>query len=236
MDTNALQTLDAVVNKVFLKSKRPLEEKTRFIEFAIDGYRFLKLRVTRLGMKVKKITPNALNRYDYPSDMEEFIGMAIPLNGAIWYLTRRDDIVPTTTTVLDEETLDADAGEGVDLPTDQLETVYSEGGVNIYGYYTLDDENREIIINATTNTEFILFYISSGINNTDTTYIPSKYIPSLEAYIMWQDVVYDNTVPINVKTNNERMFYDRIRELRRIEAPSHQEMMDAWATGNALIK
>jgi hypothetical protein len=233
---NALQTLDAVINKVFLKSKRPLEEKTRFIEFAIDGYRYLNLSTIKNGFKIVKIAPNALNRYNFPSDMEEFVGIGVPYGGTIWPLTRKDGIITTTTTVLGEETLDSTDGEGVDLPTAQSDTVYSEGGVNAYGYYTVDEGEREFIIVSSSLTEVLLSYISSGISNTDVTYIPSKCIPSLEAYILWQDKVYTLPADLNVSREYERLFRDRIRELNRIGVSSLEEMADAWRTGNALIK
>jgi len=233
---NTLQTLDAVVNKVFLKSKRPLEEKTRFIEFAIDGYRYLNLSTIKNGFKIVKIAPNALNRYDFPSDMEEFVGIGIPYKGTIWPLTRRDEIIPTTTLVQGDDTLDSTAGEGVDLPIAQSDTVYSEGGVNAYGYYTLDEEHREFIIVSSSLTEVLLSYISSGISNTDVTYIPGKCIPVLEAYILWQDKVYTLPSDLNVSREYERLFGDRIKELNRIGAPSLEEMADAWRTGNALVK
>ena len=231
-------TLDQVVNEALFtlpEEQQNEMQKRRFFSFAIQGIRELRLLDTRDGYRKVKISPNALNRYDYPDDLAEFVGLGVPVNGKIWLLTRDDKIIPTTTTVDGEPTLDSDYGEGVSLPTTQFDSFYSPGGVNLEGYYTLDDRERTIIINANRQTDLILFYISSGIRKGTTTFILAKHLPALIAFILWKDVLYDRTVSNNNKLLLADNYNKERRKIKAIEKPSHQEILDAWAYGNTLL-
>ena len=57
-DSVALRELKEVVNKTLWKSKRPSSEFLRFYEFAIDGYRDLRLNHANEGYKIEKKTPS----------------------------------------------------------------------------------------------------------------------------------------------------------------------------------
>jgi hypothetical protein len=236
---SSLSTLEGVVNKILLQypeNQRSVNQRKRLFEFTIDGLRQLRLLTTRDGMAVVKVTPDINNRFPYPTDCEEPIGIAIPRNGELWYLTKKNGIITTTTVSGIDEILDPDEGEGVDIPTQQYETVFSGGGVNYAGYFTQDDANREMIINSSDRSQLLFVYISSGISLSNATYVPYKYVPAVTAYVLWQDILADRTVSENTKFSYEKRYIDRCREIKNIEAPSFQEMADDWATGNRLIK
>jgi hypothetical protein len=238
-NVSALISLDDIINKILLQfpeNRRSINQKLRFTELAIDGLRQLRLLVTRDGSTTKKVIPDKNNRIPYPADCEEPIGIGIPYNGEIWYLTRNDSLIKTITVSGIDESLNEEQGEGVELPTVQFNTIYSKGGVNFAGYYTFDDVNREIIVNSNNRSDLLLVYQSSGINLSQETLVPYKYVSAIMSYVLWQDIVADITISENVKFAYEKRYKDRCFEIKEIEAMSFQEFNDAWSTGNSIIK
>jgi hypothetical protein len=232
-DINSRMTLDAIVHETLLsipESQRSIDQKRRFLNFAIKGMRYLSLCVFKNSKRVVKVEPDSNNRIDFPADMEEFLALGVPVNGKIWLLTRNNDIIPTKTVVGIDESLDSTDGEGVDLPTEQLESFTAKGGINYQGYYTLDYRNEEIIINATSRDELLLIYISSGVSLSETTYVPAKYVPAITAYILWRDVQYDRSVPAIFRKEAEQALKDEIKIIKRIEMNTLQEYYDAWVS------
>lgn len=229
-DITSIQTLDAVVNKALLtlpESQRSLSNRDRFLEFAIDALRKLNLLVIN-EPNIVKIEPNAVNRFDFPSDMEQFVALGVPRNGRVYWLTRNNELIPTKTVVGIDESLDENDGEGVEQPTSQYDSFDAIGGINTQGYFTLDNKNREIIVNSTERSELLLKYISSGVNNSGTTYVSSKHIEAITAYILWKDIDYDRTAPMNMKEQYKSRFEDAKREIVRVELPALWEVLDAW--------
>jgi hypothetical protein len=231
-DISRLITIDDVVNEALYtipESQRTLYNKRRFLDFAIREMRNLSITIFKHTIRREKVTPDVNNRIDFPPDMEHFISLNVQLtNGTVWPLTRRNDMVMTKTVAGLDESLDATDGEGVDLPTEQEESFTAKGGVNLYGYYTLDDRNEEIIVNATLQDELLLEYVSSGISNTGVTYIPAIYTQLLVACILFRDAQYDKTIPANTKLLYEKAVKDEKREMKKILTPSIQELLDAW--------
>lgn len=237
-DISSLYTIDQLVNDLLLSQpelQRTDSEYKRYFNFAISGLRNLRLLYTEDGKNIIKVEPNAVNRIDFPSDMEEFIALGVPVNGEVWWLTRKDSIIPTKTVVGLDESLDSTDGEGELIDNAQYNTFASVGGVNLQGYYTLDMKNREIIINNTQRTELLLAYKSSGIDISSTTYFPTKYVEALKAWIAWKDIEYDKSVRENIKDSHEARYNRKIKDIQRIEAPSHIEVIDAWRNKNMLM-
>ena len=230
-DISRTMTLDAVVNETIYtlpENQRTPAMKRRFYNFAIKGMRNLGIRVFPNTKREVKVEPDSNNRIDFPADMERFISIYIPVNGKKWYLTRRDDMITTKTVVGLDTSLDTTDGEGVNLPTSQVESFTSKGGVNFAGYYTLDYRNEEIIINATNRDELTLSYISSGVSNSGETNIPAIYAPAITAYILWRDIQYDRSVPANFRKETEKALDDEIKELKKMNVGHLSEWMDAW--------
>jgi hypothetical protein len=236
-DISSLYTLDQIVKETLLtipKNQRSDEDYDRFLNFAVSGVRWLSLHVTKESKQIVKIVPNAINRYDFPSDMEEFIGLGVPVNGKIWWLTRNDEIITTKTVVGIDESLDTEDEEGVSLPTAQSDTWGASGGVNLQGYYTLNYEDREIIINSNTRSELLLAYSSSGISNTNISYIPAKYNECIIAWILWKNVIADRTVSDTTKRERSNDFKKAVYDVKRASGMSLWEYMDAWNCRNIL--
>lgn len=230
-------TLDQIVQETLLtlpESQQNEMNYDRFFSFAIGCLREMRLLHVKDGKITIKINPNSLNRYDFPDDMEEFCELGVPVNGTIWWLTRNNSIVPTTSTKNGETILDSTLGEGVDLPIGQFDTFTSEGAINWQGYFTIDDYNREIIINANQQTTLFLRYLSSGISKTTTTYVPTKYYSAIRAYILWKDIEFDKNMPEGKIMRYAANYNHEIAKVKRIEKPSHIEVMDAWSKGNSL--
>jgi hypothetical protein len=186
--TSNLYQIEQVVTRALHYADVGEDQYRRFLQLAFDGWRELNRGVVRGRETWVKVTPDAINRIDYPQDMEEFIGIGIPRGGKIWLLTEKDDIIATLTDDgVGNLSLDSDDGEGVDTTTAQYENIKSTGGVNIHGYYTIDHDRQEIIVNSTSRDELILVYTTSGINTDQITYIPTKAADALIAYILWRD-------------------------------------------------
>ena len=221
--TEGVVTLNAIVKNALWQAKRPSSDKARFYEFAYRGYRELRLHHVQEGVKLSKLTPDAINCIDFPEDMIDFVGIGVHVNGKLSLLTRNDDIIITTTLVGAVETQDNDSGEDVDIYDSNTDGYYAKGGVNYDGYYKVDWENRRIMLNSVTRTEVVLAYVSSGTNATGDTYIPVKYEPALIAYIMWQDSRYDDK-RIAIAQYYETQYIKEIQNLD--EGPTLQEYLD----------
>lgn len=230
--TEGVVTLNAIVKNALWQAKRPSSDKARFYEFAYRGYRELRLHHVREGVKLSKLTPDAINCIDFPEDMIDFVGIGVHVNGKLSLLTRNDDIIITTTLVGAVETQDNDSGEDVDIYDSNTDGYYAKGGVNYDGYYKVDWENRRIMLNSVTRTEVVLAYVSSGTNATGDTYIPVKYEPALIAYIMWQDSRYDDK-RIAIAQYYETQYIKEIQNLD--EGPTLQEYLDVLYSTYTLL-
>ena len=230
--TEGVVTLNAIVKNALWQAKRPSSDKARFYEFAYRGYRELRLHHVQEGVKLSKLTPDAINCIDFPEDMIDFVGIGVHVNGKLSLLTRNDDIIITTTLVGAVETQDNDSGEDVDIYDSNTDGYYAKGGVNYDGYYKVDWENRRIMLNSVTRTEVVLAYVSSGTNATGDTYIPVKYEPALIAYIMWQDSRYDDK-RIAIAQYYETQYIKEIQNLD--EGPTLQEYLDVLYSTYTLL-
>lgn len=228
---SAYYTIDQVVEETLLtlpESQRNERERRRFLNFAVSGLRYLRSFVTKDGKVREKVTPNSLNRISFPDDMEEFLALYVPVNGKIWKLTRNNEIIPTKTIVGIDESYDEDYGEGVEQPIVELDNFAASNDVNLEGYYTIDYENKEIIINSNRKTELVLEYISNGIGLSSISNVPAKYVKALTAWILWKDVFFDRSVALNIKVLYENEFKKSVREIKSLEAMSLDEVIDAW--------
>jgi len=225
IDLSALQTLRGIVKRALWQGRRPPEDKMRFLEWAIDGYRKLGLHTIKENIKFVKKTPNDINVITFPNDCEQYIDLYVPVGGELWSLTRNQKII-TTTTQEEAESQDSDDGEGVDIVDAQLEGFAARGGTNIHGYYNVREDQRRIYCNKLSRTEVILAYVSTGVNDTeDQFYIPKKYIPAITAYIMWQDIMYIPGQELRAR-EYERTFLNEEHELKILDMPNLDQIHD----------
>lgn len=239
-DHSRLHQISQIVTEALLYADVGEEHYKRFLQLAFNGIRELKRGVIRESVHYLKVTPDAINRVNFPQDMEEFIGVGIPYGGRLWLLTERKDIIATYTEADDGSlSLDTNDGEGVPLPTAQYENILSTGGVNLYGYFKVDWEQEEIIFNAATRGEYILVYTTSGIRVDAITYIPTRAKEALLAYILWKDALgrlkTTADIPI-VQARKVEWLEERSRLKRRDLLPSVQEFWDVLNSTKSLLR
>lgn len=225
--TDRTQTLHEVVKKALWQAKKPRCYYLSFFELAIDGYRKLRLSYVWEGKAWRKVTINSLDYISFPEEMEEFIGLYLPVDGELYPLTRKDSIVPTITTTGTVESLDTTYEEGEDVLSPVGEGYYARGGVNLDGYYVINWDEERIHVRNTDATNLVLIYKTSGTNITTTTYVPNKYIPALIAHILYEFYKFDDNYPSSRKQELLGIYNATMLELVSLEAPTHEEFMDA---------
>lgn len=202
-DTSALITFDQLIQGMMLKGKFAESDYIRMIQIAIDGYRELNLTVLPEGHNIEKFTMDSNNIIYMPDDLILVNRVCVPLDGLLWPLTKNDKIVPTTSFVGPAVVLDSEDGEGVEISS--LGTAYStKGGRNTEGYFRTDYRKRRIIFRNVSRSEVLLDYTTSGVDLTETTYIPIYAKIALEAYVRLH-LEYNNTNP---NPNNLAIYRD----------------------------
>ena len=235
-DTSRVNTLGMVARKAMAYADANSNQHIRFLQFAIDGWRKLRRNTVREGVSFLKVTPNAINRISFPQDMEEFIGLGVPVGGKLYLLTEDKRIIATYSTNVDGDYLDEEDGEGVELPKLQLSGIKATGGFNLHGYYTVDWENDYIIVNANERSELLLVYMTSGTDLQHTTYVPTKAVDALIAYILWANVRFDMRVPISERQYFEAEWLKAKNRLDKNELFSVPEFRDHWTRSNNLLR
>lgn len=181
-DTSALITFDQLIQGMMLKGSYPESHYAKMAQIAFDGYREMNLTVLPDGRNIEKFNMDSNYIVYMPDDLILANRVLLSIDGEMWPLTKEPKIVPTTTLSGGAETLDPDAGEGVDITN--LGIYYSRrGGRNIEGYWRPDYKKRRIVFRNVSRTDILLDYTTSGISLTEETYIPVYAKIALEAYI-----------------------------------------------------
>jgi len=225
-ELTGVKSLPQIVEEYLFLSKRPMDEYTRYMQLAINGFKEAKLFHLKGFSKVVKMTVSDIKTIDLSSidDYMSFIAVGVPLNGEYWWLTERDAVCFTQT----GSTLDADDGEGVDVNDSYFFGYQGSGGINREGYIKFDEANRRIVLNKlqATRTEVFLLYVSTGVNAGATTYIPERTKQMLFAYINWMDKVFVDD-PAQKIAIAEKHYQQEVDKLKYLEAPSIQAFRDA---------
>lgn len=202
-DTSALITFDQLVQGMMMKGEHQESEYVRMLQIAIDGYRELNLTVLPEGRNIEKFDMDSNYIIYMPDDLILVNRILVSIDGKMWPLTKDDGIVPTTTLSGGSETLDAEAGEGVDISN--LGTMYStRGGRNTEGYFRPDYRKRRIIFRNVSRTDVLMDYTTSGVDLTEVTYIPVYAKGALEAYIR----LYQEYSKMSPNPNNVALYQD----------------------------
>lgn len=192
-DTSALITFDQLVQGMMLKGSHPESDYVRMLQIAIDGYREMNLINLPEGRNIEKFDMDSNYIIYMPDDLITVNRVMLSIDGKMWPLTKDMDIVPTTTLSAGSETLDPDAGEGVDIS--KLGTMYSRrGGRNTEGYWRPDYRKRRIVFRNVQRTDILMDYTTSGTDLIETTYIPVYAKTAIEAYIRLH-MEYNKTIP-----------------------------------------
>jgi hypothetical protein len=197
-----------------------------FLQFAIRGYK--KLNLFHLPItKTAYLTMSDINTITLPNDYLSFLALGVPYKGRIWTFTKDQGLVSPDTTDCGVQSLSSTEGEDiVKGDTGSLTGYGLQGGVNEY-YYKIDLANNRIIINGLTARKATLVYVSTGISMSETTFIPKIAEEALIAFVHWQRVQYDDTVPMGIKKDYEEQFIKGCNELEYASMPTIEELYDA---------
>ncbi len=225
MKTNALITINEIVEGIQMMTEIPEEHGFRIEQLVIDAIKELNLVALDEGRAVEKKTMDSNYLLSMPSDLIRLNGACIPVNGELWPLTVERQMVPTTSLTDGAVTLDDDYGEGVDIV--KVGTGYSaRGGVNLHGYVFPDYAQRRLVFRNVNRSEVLLDYMTTGVDLTDTTYVPTQAKTAIGFYVKLQ-MELNKTKPI---PNNVTMFedqYSKQKDILRGIKFNRNEFMDA---------
>jgi hypothetical protein len=105
-------------------------------------------------------------------------------------------------------------------------TYGARGGSNPYRFKP-DDKLRRFNLSGVIPDEVTLTYISTGIDNAATNYIPVYMEDVLEKFLDWQLAMNDPMTHLGDKDMKRRDYYDALREVKKFKAPPLNDVLDA---------
>lgn len=154
----------------------------RYLNFAIKGYTELRLRHLPATKPVTLDISTEMRIVVVPDDFLKFVSVGVISDGKFYTFQPRSDMPASVTPECGVDTRDVPDGltEAGDIITRYV------------GYYSLDLENRRIIIDAPAAlTKVILNYTPTGVKMDGVTYIPRMCMAVIEAYMEHQIVLRD---------------------------------------------
>ncbi len=222
-ETNATLTIQDIVKRFLLKYKISKDDYFLFQEHAYDCTRDLNLFHGRF-FSTSRITTSSLGIGDMPDDCEEIISLSQPWNGMEWTFTRRPDMSISFTGDGDTADDDFGTGEGLGINDEKSVGYGAHGAVNYY-YWRDDWANRKIYVDSLLSDDFLLTYISSGINLTTATTVPAKTIFVYDAFLRWKQSEFD-MMPYTEQNMRKASYDEAIKMLRRTNMPGAVEFKD----------
>lgn len=223
-DLSALISLREIVRETIFLAQKGEEDYERFKQYAINGYREFNKHHYNNAKRVK-LTMDDNHIISFPDDMIKLLNVYVPVNGTYARLTKRDSLVDTTSLQSGNVTRNEDDGENQDILV-KIVGYYTQP-INGHGYYTEDKRNGRILFLTDYRTEVILEYISNGIS-VDDDRIPSVCKQALQAWIMWQNALYDRQYNGMEKETYRQNYIREERLLRQIQMPSLEQLKDEW--------
>jgi hypothetical protein len=194
----------------------------KFLQHAINGFREMNKHHYK-NTKREKLTMDSNYIIPFPNDMVLCVNIYVPVNGVYKRLSKKDDLVDTTSLQAGVTIRDTADGEGESIQVNNYGM--GAGTTNIYGYYTEDKRNARFIFMTNYRTEVIIDYITNGISSSDDL-IPTSCKQALQAWMLWQDSLYDR----NYNLGEKKLYFDnwdtQSRMLTNFNAPSLQELSD----------
>lgn len=222
-DLLALVSIRDVVRETIFLAEESEDKYKKFLQLAINGYRefnkhhYNNTKRVKLTLDSNKIVP-------YPNDMIKCVAIYTHKDGEYLRLSKKDTMVDTTSLQSGVVLRDKDDGEGEDIRVNAYGFV--GGIINEYGFYTEDKRNARFIFLTDRVTEVIIDYITNGISSDDDK-IPVMCKQALQAWMLWQNALYDRRYNLGEKQVYKKNYDDEIRMFRNFQAPSLDEMADA---------
>lgn len=193
----ALITLKDIVEEFRLKSKLPKIEYANLKQIAIRGYQRLVFLIIPQGRVVEKYTMDSNKILALPDDLVELNAVYVPdAYGEFWPLSKNNNMV-STVSAGPTRNPDSPHYEGVDTPDPGGRYYSATGGVNLVGYYIIDWPNRRILFTNIDQSEVVLDYLSTGVDDLETAYVPTQATEAIHAYMAFQYYSFQPKVPTN---------------------------------------
>ena len=226
-DTSGWITIKNLTKEILFETDKELSDYKKITHYVINGIRDLSLYHFDL-VKTVKVTCDDLGIIDMPSDYVNFISLSMADGGLMWTLTRRDDLIRTTSTSEDDESLDSDIGEGVEIADGTAYMGYMTVGAKNDGYFTIDEKEQRFIVRPILTETLFLQYISSGVDSDDgnATTIPVRIKDALKAYIAYKEILYSKDTDKRLVDLYKREYREEVSKLRFLGLPTADELRD----------
>ena len=231
-DTAALVSLERIVTDFLFGYEKGTERYAIMLRHACLCYQDFNLYDGEIQTSAKVVINPTLKCIELPDDCIKVIDLVTPIKGGWWSFTQKDNIVNTTTTVGGVETRDSAQGEGVVIDVDRVVSYGAKGGYNKFRC-TVDMAARRIWVDNlyTANDYIVLLYVSSGINATGETTVPSFLIPLFDAYLLWKETIIDlNLAKLHQQRYNQ-YWQEKMKVRNFINAMSKDSWLDIFASG-----
>lgn len=231
MDTNALISIERVVMDFLHGYKKGTEDYSLYVHHACKCYQDFNLYDGEILQTAKVTINTTLKCIDMPDDLIKFIDLVTPASGVWWSFTRKDDMVNTTTTVAGVETRDSAQGEGVKIDQGRYSSYGAEGAWNKFKC-TVDMAARRIYVDDsyTANDYIVIIYVSSGINATGETTVPSFIIPMIDNYLLEKETYWIPELARERQMRWDQYWKEKMKVRNLINAMSKDQWLDLFAS------
>lgn len=186
----------------------------RYLNFAVRGYEELRLHSLPATKPVTLPIDGEMRIVVLPDDFLKFVSVGVMSSEKFYPFKPKSDMVLKTT---------ADCGVDTRTTAEELPEVWY-----YTGYYSLDPENRRILIEAPLSvTEVVLNYTPTGVRLDGKTYIPRMCRGVIEAYVEYQAALRDK----NVTAFDKQMFANEyLKELNKFRGLQYNsdELFNAY--------
>jgi len=231
-DTASLLSIEKVVTEFLFAYKKPTEDYSLYVQHACRCFQDFNLYDGEILTTAKVTVNSTLNCIDLPDDCQKVIDLVTPIKGGWWSFTQKDSIVNTTTTVGGVETRDSAQGENVVIDVDRVVSYGAKGAYNKFRC-TIDMAARRIYMDKTyTATDYIvLLYVSSGINATGETKVPSFITPLIDSYLLEKETYWIPELAREREMRHAQYWQEKMKIRNLINAMSKDQWLDLIYSG-----
>lgn len=220
------ETLDHVVCSSLASRGYTEHWYAQFLHYACNCLRQLEFDVLR-NIKSSRITVSATNTAALPSDFVDYVKVGTEY-GIFLTLMPEDDSFMRLAYLNDddaEENYPNVQDTGGDYYSDLIAENSNSHGEHVgrkWGHrqefttsFKLIRERNLIVLHPSFEAdEIILEYISDGLTLSETNSVHVYALPTIEAYIMWQQALHNRSHGLGERAELERIYYNELRKLR----------------------
>jgi len=173
----------------------------RYLNFAVNVYTRLRVHVIPAIESVELPISHEIRAVVMPNDMLKFNSIGILHHGKFHAFKPKESI----------DFVEMECGEDERDTGQHNEKQHRH---HVHGFYTLDRENKRILIDAPLHIQkVILNFTPTGISTDGLTYIPKMYKNYIIAGVEWQESIRDKSLTAYDKQTFEREY---IKELNMV--------------------